>query len=292
LGGKSPAVVDKNADLKIAARRIAWGKWTNCGQTCIAPDYIMCEKDVQQPLIKELQKSITEFYSADPKSCADYGRIINGRHFNRIRKLLSKGNAVIGGEATSDEKDKYIPPTVLTDVPLDAPVMKEEIFGPVLPILTVDSVDHAIQFINKNDKPLALYVFSNDRTVCEKVLQSTSSGGAIANDTLMHAGVDSLPFGGVGPSGMGAYHGKTSFDAWSHQRSVMVKTLSLEVINDVRYPPYTDGKAKLINRLMVAKPYGPYHHLRRFLFKAAIVAGAAAVVMRYFPGLIPFKFGK
>jgi len=283
LGGKSPAVVDRDVDLKVAARRIAWGKWTNCGQTCIAPDYIMCERSVQDQLVKELQTAMTEFYSADPKTCKDYGRIINTRHFNRLKKLLSSGQAVIGGEKTADEADKYIPPTVLTDVDEKSPIMRDEIFGPILPIMTVDSVDAAVKFINKNDKPLALYVFSNNTKVCEQVLQQTSSGGAIANDTLMHAGVPSLPFGGVGPSGTGAYHGKFSFDAWSHQRAVMVKQLSMEAINGIRYPPYTDRKGSIISALMGVKPNGPYHNIRKFLFRAAVVAGVIAVALKYVP---------
>lgn len=289
LGGKSPVVVDRDVDLKVAARRIAWGKWTNCGQTCIAPDYVMCEKSVQPLLVKELQVAVNDFFSADPKTCVDYGRIINARHFNRLKRLLtSGGDAAIGGEKTADEADRYIPPTVLTDVDEKSAIMREEIFGPILPIMTVDSVEQAISYINKNDKPLALYVFSNNKAVCEQVLKSTSSGGAIANDTLMHAAIKTLPFGGVGPSGTGAYHGKFSFDAWSHQKAVMVKQLSLEAVNGIRYPPYTDKKGQIINALMGVKPHGPYHGVRSFLFKAAVVAGVLAIALRY----SPWKFGK
>jgi len=280
LGGKSPAVVDRNCDIKVAARRIAWGKWMNCGQTCIAPDYVMCEKSIQADLVRELEAASHEFFSKDPKSSESYARIINGRHYTRIRGLMSAGTTVMGGEKECDEKDKYIPPTIITDIDDKAPIMKEEIFGPVLPIKTVDSIDSAIRFINDHDKPLALYVFSNDDKVCERVLTQTSSGGAIANDTLMHAGVPQLPFGGVGASGMGAYHGKLSFEAFSHQRAVMVKKLGMEGVNSIRYPPYSAKKLGWISWLSVEKVQTPLAKARNFMLKAAVVCAVAAAILR------------
>jgi aldehyde dehydrogenase (NAD+) len=286
LGGKSPAIVDKNSDLAIVGRRIAWGKFVNAGQTCICPDYVICEKSVEGPLIEVMKKTIEEFYGKDPQKSEDYGRIVNDRHFTRVTKLLTSGKVAFGGK--TDPKDRYISPTILTDVDAKSEIMADEIFGPVLPIMTVNNIQEAIDYVNQHDKPLALYVFSKDDTVCEKVLRHTFSGGAVANDTLMHASVHTLPFGGVGPSGSGAYHGKLSFEAFSHQKAVMVKNQNMEVVNAIRYPPYSDTKTTWISRLMMERPHSSTHHLTNFLLKAALVGLILAGTSRMFPEY--FKF--
>ncbi|XP_014827989.1 PREDICTED: fatty aldehyde dehydrogenase-like [Poecilia mexicana] len=240
LGGKSPCYIDKNCDISIACRRITWGKYTNCGQTCIAPDYILCDPSIQDRVIEEVKKSIKDFYTENPKTCPDYGRIINQRHFKRIMALVGDSTVAAGGDG--DESDCFIAPTVLRDVKPDAKVMQEEIFGPILPILPVSGLDEAIKFINKGEKPLALYVFSADEKVISRMRDETSSGGFLANDCLVHFSVSSLPFGGVGNSGMGCYHGKFSFDQLSHLRGCLIKKLKMEGVNNMRYPPHTPKK--------------------------------------------------
>ncbi|XP_062392963.1 aldehyde dehydrogenase family 3 member A2b [Sardina pilchardus] len=240
LGGKSPCYIDKNCDLTIACRRITWGKYTNCGQTCIAPDYILCDPGIQDKVIEELKKSVKEFYTENPKTCPDYGRIINQRHFKRVLAMTEDSTVALGGD--NDESECYIAPTILRDVKPEAKVMQEEIFGPLLPILPVGGVDEAIDFINDREKPLALYVFTQDKKLIERIRDETSSGGFLANDTLVHFSVNDLPFGGVGNSGIGAYHGKHSFDQLSHLRGCLVKQLKMEGMNNMRYPPHTQDK--------------------------------------------------
>nr|XP_061801282.1 aldehyde dehydrogenase family 3 member A2-like [Nerophis lumbriciformis] len=251
LGGKSPCYIDSKCNLTIACRRVAWGKFTNCGQTCIAPDYILCEPAMQQIIIQELHKAIKEFYTDDPKTCPDYGRIINQRHFKRIMNMMQDSTIALGGD--NDEEDCFIAPTVLQDVKPDAKVMQEEIFGPLLPILPIGGLDEAIRFINKGEKPLALYVFSNDKKVIQKMRDETSSGGLLANDCLVHYSVSSLPFGGVGNSGMGCYHGKHTFDQLSHLRACLIKRLRLEAVNKMRYPPHTAKKLGLARFFILKK---------------------------------------
>uniref|UniRef100_A0A672HJU1 Aldehyde dehydrogenase n=1 Tax=Salarias fasciatus TaxID=181472 RepID=A0A672HJU1_SALFA len=237
LGGKSPCYIDKSCDITVACRRITWGKYTNCGQTCIAPDYILCEPSIQDRVIAEVKKAVKEFYTENPKTCSDYGRIINQRHFKRILALMEGSSVAAGGD--HDESDCYIAPTILRDVKPDAKVMQEEIFGPLLPIISISDVDEAIKFINQREKPLALYVFSQDDKLIKKMRDETSSGGLLANDCLVHYSVNSLPFGGVGNSGMGCYHGKFTFDQLSHHRSCLIKQLKMEGVNSMRYPPHT-----------------------------------------------------
>ena len=249
LGGKSPVWVDRSANVAVAARRIIWGRCVNAGQTCIAPDYVLAHPDVKDKLIAEMKNAVAAFCGANPRESKDYARIVNDMHFKRLRGLLSGGTVVVGGE--TDEATRYIAPTVLDNVKLDSPLMTDEIFGPLLPVIACGSADEAINFINDRDKPLALYVFSDDSAVTQRFLDRTSSGGVTINDTLMHVSVESLPFGGVGCSGMGAYHGKLSFDVFSHTKSVLVKPAGLEFVNDLRYPPYTDGKLAMIRRLIV-----------------------------------------
>ncbi|KAG1970031.1 aldehyde dehydrogenase family 3 member A2b [Pimephales promelas] len=240
LGGKSPCYIDNNCDLAVACRRIAWGKYSNCGQTCIAPDYILCDPSIQDRVIEEIKKNIKDFYTEDPKKCQDYGRIINERHFKRLMALLEGSSVAVGGE--NDESECYIAPTVLRDVKPDAKVMQDEIFGPLLPVLTVSGVDEAIKFINQREKPLVLYIFSSDNKLIKRMIAETSSGGVLANDCLMHFSVSSLPFGGVGNSGMGCYHGKYGFDHLSHLRGCLIKQLKMEGVNKMRYPPHTADK--------------------------------------------------
>ncbi|MBN3319902.1 AL3A2 dehydrogenase, partial [Atractosteus spatula] len=235
LGGKSPCYIDKACDLSVACRRITWGKFANCGQTCIAPDYILCDPSIQDRVVEEIRRTVQEFYGNDPKISPDYGRIVNKRHFKRVMSLLEGCTIALGGE--HDESQCYIAPTVLKDVNPHSRVMQEEIFGPVLPILSAGSVDEAIRFINEREKPLALYVFSKNKKLIDRVISETSSGGVTANDVLLHYTVGALPFGGVGHSGMGKYHGKHTFDQLSHHRACVVRSLAGEGLNRARYPP-------------------------------------------------------
>ncbi|XP_063097968.1 aldehyde dehydrogenase, dimeric NADP-preferring isoform X1 [Cavia porcellus] len=235
MGGKSPCYVDKDCDLDVACRRIAWGKFMNSGQTCVAPDYILCDPSIQNQIVEKLKKSLKEFYGEDAKKSRDYGRIINARHFQRVMGLIKGQKVALGG--TGEEATRYIAPTILMDVDPQSPVMQEEIFGPVMPIVCVHSLEEAIQFINQHEKPLALYVFSSNDKVIKKMIAETSSGGVTANDVIVHLAVHSLPFGGVGHSGMGAYHGKKSFETFSHRRSCLVRSLQNDEAHKARYPP-------------------------------------------------------
>ncbi|XP_012871832.1 PREDICTED: aldehyde dehydrogenase, dimeric NADP-preferring [Dipodomys ordii] len=235
LGGKSPCYVDKDCDLDVACRRIAWGKFMNSGQTCVAPDYILCDPSIQNQIVEKLKKSLREFYGENAKQSRDYGRIVSDRHFQRVISLIEGQKVAHGG--TWDAASRYIAPTILIDVDPQSPVMQEEIFGPVMPIVCVRSLEEAIQFINQREKPLALYVFSNNDKVIKKMIAETSSGGVTANDVIVHITVHSLPFGGVGYSGMGAYHGKKSFETFSHRRSCLVRSLRNDEVHKARYPP-------------------------------------------------------
>lgn len=246
LGGKSPTIVDKDVDMEIACRRIAWGKWYNAGQTCVAPDYVLVHKDREEQLLEGLRKTVTEFYGENPQKSPDYPRIVNERHHERVSRFLNAGEVVCGGQ--TDAADRYIAPTVLRNVPKDAAVMEEEIFGPVLPVLGVANVDEAIEFVNSRPKPLALYVFTKNKDVERKVIDRTSSGGVTVNHIMMHVGNVNLPFGGVGPSGMGAYHGKHSFDTFTHKKPVLRKPFMLDV--KLLYPPYSENAFKWLKRLI------------------------------------------
>jgi len=245
LGGKSPCIVDTEIDLEETAKRIAWGKFLNAGQTCIAPDYLLVEKSIKEALISKLQECIVNFYGTNPQTSPDYCRIVNDRQFNRLKVLLKDGDIVTGGQ--TDLTEKYIAPTLVTNVSLESELMQEEIFGPILPILDYANLEDAIAFINQRPKPLALYLFSNNKSKQERVLEATSSGGVCINDTIFQVGVIDLPFGGVGPSGMGAYHGKATFDTFSHYKSVLKKSFRFEL--NVRYPPY-GNKINWIKRLL------------------------------------------
>ncbi|MCT7949094.1 aldehyde dehydrogenase [Ancylothrix sp. C2] len=245
LGGKSPCIVDAEINLQHTARRIVWGKFINSGQTCIAPDYLLVDRTIKKDLLAEITNCISEFYGEDPAKSPDYGRIINERQFDRLAGFLNNGEIVAGGQTNRD--DRYIAPTVLDQVPWDAAVMEDEIFGPILPVLEYSNLDEAITKINERPKPLALYIFSKNEAKQDKVLRETSSGGVCINDTVMQVGVSELPFGGVGNSGMGSYHGKASFDTFSHQKSVLKKSFLMDL--KWRYAPYA-GKLDLIKKII------------------------------------------
>ena len=244
LGGKSPIIVDETANLPLAARRIAFGKVLNAGQTCVAPDYLMIEKSVEAPFIEEYKKALADFFPEGDMS--GMVRIINDRHFERVCNILdNSGNVVIGG--ARDAETRFIEPAVLTGVPVDSPAMQQEIFGPVLPVLPYEKLDDCIDFIRSRPKPLALYIFSENKMNQEKVLNSCSFGGGCINDTVIHLASSHMSFGGVGESGMGSYHGKKSFDTFTHYRSVL-KQGKLDV--KLRYFPYKSGKEKIIRMIL------------------------------------------
>lgn len=245
LGGKSPCIVDNATDLAVTARRITWGKFFNAGQTCVAPDYLMVPKALKEPLLHEMKASLATFFGEDPGQSRDYARIVNDRHFHRLVDMLPLGKHVFGGRSRTE--DRYIAPTALEGVPLESKLMEEEIFGPLLPILEYDNIGEAIEFVNARPKPLALYFFSRDRENQDRVLRETSFGGGCLNDTLVHLSNPRLPFGGVGESGLGAYHGKYGFDAFSHKKSVVKKAFFPDP--NLRYPPY-EGRLGLFRRLM------------------------------------------
>ena len=249
LGGKSPVIVTADADIDVAARRIAWGKFVNAGQTCVAPDYVLVEEAVEDALLGALLRAVHDFYGDSPQTSKDFARIVSSRQFERIAGLLDAGGydaTVCGGDR--DAVSRYIAPTVLAGVKPDAAIMQQEIFGPVLPVLTVADVDEAIRFVNDRDKPLALYVFSGSDGTIERVVSHTSAGGMCVNQVLMHLAVAELPFGGVGESGMGAYHGKAGFDVFSHRKSVLRKPVKPDP--PVMYPPYKSWKQKLLRKVM------------------------------------------
>ncbi|CAH2042173.1 unnamed protein product, partial [Iphiclides podalirius] len=297
LGGKSPVYIDSTVDVHVTAKRVLWGKFINAGQTCIAPDYVLCSKEVQDKFVDAAREVLREWYGAEPQKSPDLCRIINSRHFGRLQALLdaSKDKIAIGGG--SDPKERFIEPTVVANVKEGDKIMEDEIFGPILPIVPVENAYEAIKFINAREHPLVLYLFSNqrnihalfneqtrsgsfcvndtimfyggkandiiqkplvlylfsvDKDVISNFVDNTSSGGMCVNDTIMHMGVDTLPFGGVGSSGMGAYHGKATFDTFTHKKSCLVKNFAAigEKLGSMRYPPYTEGKLNKISKLM------------------------------------------
>ena len=246
LGGKSPCVVDENCNLERAAKRIIWGKLLNAGQTCVAPDFLLLHKNAKEKMVREVAKWIVEFYGEKPWDSPDYGRIINELHFDRLSRLLKDGKVILGGE--TNREDLYISPTVIDSVPDDAGLMNEEIFGPVLPILEFDDVSEAINLINRKPKPLALYVFSRDKRFQQKIISGTSSGGVCINDTIVHLTASNLPFGGVGNSGFGRYHGKAGFDTFSNPRSVLRQTMLFDIPK--RFPPTDELGFKILRYLL------------------------------------------
>ncbi len=236
LGGKSPAIVAKDADLDIAAKRIAWGKYMNAGQTCIAPDYLLVHESVKEILIEKIRGQINTFYGSDPSASPDYARIINEKHFDRLVNLMQTGRTITGGKVNRGER--FIAPTVIDSVSLKDPIMQEEIFGPLLPVLTFNTFEDLLAVMRSQEKPLALYVFTNDARFESRIMLEVPAGGAVVNDVIVHIANPHLPFGGVGESGMGAYHGKTGFDTFTHKKSVMKRGTLADV--PFRYPPYPE----------------------------------------------------
>lgn len=276
LGGKCPLYLDESVDINIAAHRILWGKCINAGQSCIAPDYILCSKKVQEEFLKVAGGIVQEWYGRDAKKSLDYGRIINDAHYQRLVGLLKNGKIALGGE--TDPNEKFIELTIIIDVKPTDPVMKEEIFGPILPIMNVESVHEAIRYINSREKPLAMYIFSNNKKATRLLLSNTSSGGTCVNDTLLHLSMDFLPFGGVGYSGMGAFHGKYSFDTFSHKKSCLYRDLGTlkERLFFARYPPFSDSKTNLMKFVLRKRKYfNPFPYM--FLI-ALLVIGLTCLV--------------
>ena len=234
LGGKSPAIIDRRTDLNVSVRRAIWGKFFNLGQTCVAPDYLLIPQEEKKQIFDLMRKHLQHFFGSDPQQSPDLARIVNRRHFDRLSDMIT-GEVVIGGQTEAD--DLYIAPTVIdiTD-PDQHPAMQEEIFGPILPVISYKTLDEAIHFVNERPKPLALYFFSNSSRNQDRVLDETSSGGACLNDSIVHLSTTTLPFGGVGPSGMGNYHGEATFRTFSHEKSVMKRGFFIDPA--LRYPPY------------------------------------------------------
>lgn len=248
LGGKSPAIVTPEADIATTAHRLAWGKFLNAGQTCIAPDYVLVDRTRKDELVDALVGAIGEFYGDDPTTSADFTQIVNAHHVSRIEGLLDGhgGTVVTGGTVNPDTRK--LAPTIIVDPEPDSALMQEEIFGPVLPIIAVDDITEAIAFVNGRDKPLALYVFAEEDDQAQVVIDRTSSGGVCVNHTLFHITPPSLPFGGVGASGRGSYHGKAGFDEFSHHKPVLTKPTKPDI--SLMYPPYTKLKSKVLKNLV------------------------------------------
>lgn len=267
LGGKSPTIVDDVKDMQVVAQRIMWGKAVNAGQTCIAPDYIFVKKgETKTRLIEELKKAREKFYGANVSESTSYPRMINEMHYKRVKDMLKNGKVVVGGE--TDDATRFIAPSVIDEPDPKSPLMTDEIFGPVLPLLEFDDVQEVIDYINDHDKPLALYIFSTNSVFSERIIKNTSSGAVVVNDTLMHAGVPGLPFGGVGGSGMGAYHGKHSFDLFSHKKAIMRRNMMMESANALRYAPYKDSNYNLMKALLLKT--GPRKVWVRYAVMAAV----------------------
>ncbi len=245
LGGKSPCIVDETASIPVAARRIMWGKSINAGQTCVAPDYLLVHEKVADKLFKEMRKTIKQFYGEKPVRSVDYPSIVNDKHYDRLVSMIQGGTIVVGGN--TDPNKRHIAPTVITDIDLDHPLMQDEIFGPILPAFTFKKLDEALNIVKRFEKPLAFYLFSNNYKNQQKCIEEIPFGGGCINDTVAHLINSDLPFGGVGNSGYGAYHGKFSFDTFTHQKSVMNKVTWPDI--PLRYPPY-GGKLNLIKKFI------------------------------------------
>jgi len=245
LGGKSPCIVDESVDMDVATRRIAWGKYLNAGQTCVAPDYLLVPKGSQQRIVEKISAHLDTFFGRTPSTSPEYSRIVSERHYDRLHGMLGQGTVVVGGQGNRAEK--YLAPTLLTEPKLDSPLMQEEIFGPLLPIVEYSSFDEAVKFVQDREKPLALYYFGNDPAHRDRVVGSLSFGGGCINDTLVHLSNPRLPFGGVGTSGMGGYHGWYSFEAFSHRKSVLDRATWFDL--NLRYYPYAD-KLPWLRRMM------------------------------------------
>ena len=246
LGGKSPCIIDDTCDLKLAAKRLVFGKYLNCGQTCVAPDYVLIDKKVKAEFIKQVKIQITKMFGENPLKNPDYGKIINQKHFERIRGLIDNDKVVYGGKV--NRETLQIEPTIMDHVTENDAIMQEEIFGPIMPFITYDNLDEAERFIKDREKPLALYVFTKRKDVENRFLKYVSFGGGCVNDTIMHLATSSMGFGGVGNSGMGSYHGKKSFETFSHEKSVLKKYGWIDM--PMRYQPYRKMHLKLIRMFL------------------------------------------
>lgn len=282
LGGKSPVYIDNYVDINVAVRRLLWGKLSNSGQTCVAADYLLCPKFLLPLLLDQIRDVMKEWYRDGVQQSKSFGRIVNSTNFHRLLKLLEpKEKIFIGGKF--DENELFIEPTVMIDVSLTDSVMQEEIFGPILPIITVNGVDDAISIINSLPKPLALYIFSENKVVQKRFAKFTSSGAIVFNDTMLHLAVDSLPFGGVGPSGIGAYHGKHSFDTFTHKKAGLKRNYNSigESLSSGRYPPYSEKKTNSLTKLTRHRSCWFPLQLLILLLVFLIGAGVMYFVMRY-----------
>ncbi|WP_434293334.1 aldehyde dehydrogenase [Clostridium botulinum] len=244
LGGKSPCIVDKDANIDLAARRIAWGKFLNAGQTCVAPDYLVVHRNIKEKLISSIENYIVEFFGENTFESEDYPRIINERHFKRLEGYLKEGKIVSGGN--TDINNLYIEPTIIEGINFENRIMEEEIFGPIFPVIEFENIDKVIDIVKNNPKPLALYYFSENKEKQEFIIKNISFGGGCINDTIMHLSTSTLPFGGVGSSGIGGYHGRASFDTFSHKKSILKKSNLIDI--KIRYAPFK-GKINLAKRL-------------------------------------------
>ena len=246
LGGKSPCIVDKTAKIALAAKRIVWGKFLNCGQTCVAPDYILCHESVKSELITALKQQIVVQFGVVPLANNSYGKIINQKHFERIKALIDPSKIAYGGK--TDAALQKIEPTILENVTWNDPVMKQEIFGPILPVLTYSTQEEMMNIVNSHARPLALYLFTENKELENTVLSNCSFGGGCVNDTIIHLATNNMGFGGVGESGMGAYHGKVGFDTFSHSKTIVDKKTWLDI--KMRYQPYTSAKEKKLRKFL------------------------------------------
>jgi aldehyde dehydrogenase (NAD+) len=250
LGGKNPTIVHSSANIESAARRIAFGRFVNSGHICTAPDHVLVWPEVKDELVAELKQAITEFYGEDPKESPDYGRVINKGNFDRLAAFLGAENGTIAHGGETDPDERFIAPTVLVDVPVDSPIMQDEVFGPILPVLEIESIDEVIDWVNEHPRPLGLYVFAEEEDVAERILDATNSGDACVNDCSIHPLVPELPFGGVGNSGMGKYHGRWGFEVFTNARGVLYHSARIDP--GVKYPPYSEHttERRLMNELL------------------------------------------
>eukprot|EP00440_Ansanella_granifera_P041939 gb/GFBE01045465.1/.p1 GENE.gb/GFBE01045465.1/~~gb/GFBE01045465.1/.p1 ORF type:complete len:470 (+),score=109.72 gb/GFBE01045465.1/:1-1410(+) len=276
LGGKSPAIIDDTANLQVVGRRLIWGKFLNCGQTCVAPDYVLVTEKAKEQVIAVLKATIIEFYGQDPSKSPAFGRIVNERHWERVQDLLHGHEGKVwspesGGPAV--RADRYIPPTLIVDPSPESKVMQEEIFGPVLPILTVKRIEDAIDFVNARDKPLALYMFSSSKRTVDSVLANTTSGGCCVNDCIYQIANPNLPFGGVGASGMGASHGRAGFEEFSHRRSVTWRPTWVDP--SLRYPAYSEKKTSFLMTLLMG-PRLPSKAELKFCLRKMVCGGGGS----------------
>ncbi|KAI8066700.1 Aldehyde/histidinol dehydrogenase [Gongronella butleri] len=269
LGGKSPAIVTQGVNLNTVVQRIAWGKFFNGGQACVAPDYVLLHESLVEPFTQAFKSTVTKWFGANPKLSGHFARMVSERHFDHVARLIAEresGDVVVGGDM--DRETRYIAPTLITGVsPLESVLMGDEIFGPVLPVIAYRHLDEALAYISSKEAPLALYIFSKNKQAIERLTTTTQSGGVLINDTMVHQAEYALPFGGVGHSGMGKYHGDKSFETFSHERPIMQKNLRMEVFNSFRYPPYTSRKLSTLRMVLSTHPVVYYYKLRRAGFR-------------------------